>query len=72
MKKKKINDEENNKSNDNSITKNKTKNKNERVLVFVRIRPFIENELEYDNTSSIISIDTENNSMTCKNISKIY
>ena len=72
MKKKKINDEENNKSNDNSITKNKTKNKNERVLVFVRIRPLIENELEYDNTSSIISIDTENNSMTCKNISKIY
>ena len=39
--------------------------KGERVQVFVRIRPFNEEELEKDNTSPIEFIDTKNNAMIC-------
>ena len=40
------------------------KTKGERVTVHVRIRPFSEDELVADKTSSIERIDTTNNSMT--------
>jgi hypothetical protein len=51
--------------------KNKDKNikdqiKNERVLVYVRIRPFSEDEKLKDNTSPIDQIDTTNNLMIGK------
>ena len=39
--------------------------KGERVQVFVRIRPFNEDELEKDNTSPIEVLDTKNNAMIC-------
>ena len=39
--------------------------KGERVQVFVRNRPFNEEELEKDNTSPIEFIDTKNNAMIC-------
>ena len=42
----------------------------ERVQVFVRIRPFNEDELEKDKTSPIEVLDTKNNAMIC-NIKKI-
>ena len=38
---------------------------NERVQVFVRIRPFNEEELEKDSTSPIEFLDTKNNAMIC-------
>ena len=51
----------------------KTKEKNsksdsqsERVLVYVRIRPFTEDELSHDKTSPIEALDTKNNAMTSK------
>ena len=37
-----------------------------RISVFVRIRPFIQNEIELDNTSPIKSVNTKNNSLICK------
>jgi hypothetical protein len=37
----------------------------ERVQVFVRIRPFNDEELEKDSTSPIEFIDTKNNAMIC-------
>ena len=37
----------------------------ERVQVFVRIRPFNEEELEKDNSSPIEVLDTKNNAMIC-------
>ena len=40
--------------------------KGERVLVYVRIRPFNEDELEKDNSTPIEYIDTKNNAMICK------
>ena len=51
--------------------KNKDKNikdqiKKERVLVYVRIRPFSEDEKLKDNTSPIDQIDTTNNLMIGK------
>ena len=53
----------------NSINPPNTKEllpqKGERVQVFVRIRPFNEEELEKDNTSPIEFIDTKNNAMIC-------
>ena len=39
--------------------------KGERVQVFVRIRPFNDEELEKDRTSPIEYIDTKNNAMIC-------
>ena len=39
--------------------------KGERVQVFVRIRPFNEEELEKDNTSPIELVDTKNNALIC-------
>ena len=39
--------------------------KGERVQVFVRIRPFNDEELEKDSTSPIEFIDTKNNAMIC-------
>lgn len=86
MKKRKIQTEEdfeyyensNNSNNDltsKSDVSNKKKNfKGERVLVFVRIRPFIPLEIKLDNSSSIEILDTKNNSILCKKISinKLY
>ena len=42
--------------------------KGERILVFVRIRPFLEIDKKYDDdySSPIKDIDLKNNSMTCK------
>lgn len=39
--------------------------KGERVLVYVRIRPFNEDELNKDSSSPIEVIDTKNNAMIC-------
>ena len=39
--------------------------KGERVQVFVRIRPFNEEELEKDQTTPIEVLDTKNNAMIC-------
>ena len=44
--------------------------KGERVLVYVRIRPFNEEELSKDSSSPIEFIDTKNNAMIC-NFKKI-
>ena len=41
-------------------------NKNERVLVYVRIRPFSQDELINDNSSPIESVDTKRNTMIVK------
>ena len=41
-------------------------NKNERVLVYVRIRPFSQDELVNDNSSPIESVDTKRNTMIVK------
>ena len=38
----------------------------ERVLVYVRIRPFNEDEINRDSSSPIEVIDTKNNAMICK------
>ena len=56
-------------TNSNNIQdiKESSPQKVERVQVFVRIRPFSEEELEKDNTSPIEVIDTKNNAMICKN-----
>ena len=40
--------------------------KGERVLVYVRIRPFNEDELNKYSSSPIEVIDTKNNAMICK------
>ena len=40
--------------------------KGERVLVYVRVRPFNEDELNKDSSSPIEVIDTKNNAMICK------
>ena len=39
--------------------------KGERVLVYVRIRPFNENELELDSSTPLEVIDTKNNALIC-------
>ena len=39
--------------------------KAERVLVYVRIRPFNEDELEKDSSSPLEVIDTKNNALIC-------
>ena len=39
--------------------------KGERVQVFVRIRPFNQEELEKDSSSPIEVLDTKNNAMIC-------
>ena len=49
--------------------KNKT-NKSERVKVYVRIRPFTNDELKINNATPIENIDLINNVMTGKNIYK--
>ena len=48
------------------ITDNNSQDEQGRISVFVRIRPFIQNEIELDNTSPIKSVNTENNSLICK------
>ena len=48
------------------ISDNNSQDKQGRISVFVRIRPFIQNEIELDNTSPIKSVDTKNNSLICK------
>ena len=54
-------------SNPNIIPNNKEilAPKGERVQVFVRIRPFNEEELEKDQTTPIEVLDTKNNAMIC-------
>ena len=49
---------------DNSDCSN-TEEKEDKILVFIRIRPFIENELNLDN-STPITVDTENNIIKSK------
>ncbi len=39
--------------------------KGERVLVYVRIRPFNEDELIKDSSTPIEVVDTKNNAMVC-------
>ena len=65
--KSKKNQREQNNININYSPKNKDfiNQKGERVLVYVRIRPFNEDELEKDNTSPLEVIDTKNNAMIC-------
>ena len=46
--------------------------KGERVLVFVRIRPFSEQELKTDSTSPIENIDYNRNAMTGKKNKKYF
>ena len=48
------------------ISDNNSQDKQGRISVFVRIRPFIQNEIELDNTSPIKSVNTKNNSLICK------
>ncbi len=62
-------------SNDNYETSNIVisdysyqENKGERILVFVRIRPFLETELELDDSSPIKEVDVGNNIIKCKMI----
>ena len=51
----------------NNIPNNKETSvvKGERDQVFVRIRPFNEDELEKDKTTPIEVLDTKNNAMIC-------
>ena len=46
--------------------KKNDENKSERVLCYVRIRPFTKDELDRDKTTPIEAIDEKNNSMTVK------
>ena len=48
------------------ISDNNSQDEQGRISVFVRIRPFIQNEIELDNTSPIKSVNTKNNSLICK------
>ena len=48
------------------ISDNNSQDRQGRISVFVRIRPFIQNEIELDNTSPIKSVNTKNNSLICK------
>ena len=65
------NNNTNNNNYESSISRKDTLNsKRERVLVYVRIRPFNEDELIKDKTTPIEFIDTKNNAMVCKK--KIY
>ena len=48
------------------ITNNNSQDEQGGISVFVRIRPFIQNEIELDNTSPIKSVNTKNNSLICK------
>jgi len=70
----KINKKSQNQINTNSnisqYNKEQSQKNIERVQVFVRIRPFNEDELEKDKTSPIEVLDTKNNAMIC-NIKKI-
>ena len=54
----------------NSSDSNKIETSNgDRILVFVRIRPFLEFEKKFDdNSTPITNIDLNNNSITCKQI----
>ena len=64
-------DNEENNNNDNSFEyKNTIEASNgERILVFIRIRPFLEFEKKFDdNSTPITDIDLNNNSLTCKQI----
>ena len=55
-----------NKYNNSPNNKDLINIKGERVLVYVRIRPFNEDELEKDNSSPLEVIDTKNNALICK------
>lgn len=56
--------EENEDSEENEISE--SQNENGRIIVYVRIRPFNISEIQIDKTSPIKSIDTKNNTLTCK------
>lgn len=65
------NNDDNDDSNDNLSSKSvllthKQKYKKERIKVFIRIRPFIQNDLVHDDSSHIINIDTKNISIASK------
>lgn len=62
----------NNYSEPNLNRKDTLNSKKERVLVYVRIRPFNEDELIKDKTTPIEFIDTKNNAMICKKKNLIY
>ena len=56
---------------DNIVDKNNKieASNGERILVFVRIRPFLQLEKKLDdNSTPITDIDLNNNSLTCKQI----
>lgn len=58
--------------NSNYSPNNKDLNqKGERVLVYVRIRPFNEDELQKDQSTPLEVIDTKNNALIC-NYNKIF
>ena len=52
-------------SSNSSNDKDLISQKGERVLVYVRIRPFNEDELLKDSSTPIELVDTKNNAMIC-------
>ena len=64
MEEEEYNDSYDENANNNSGCSN-TEEKEERILVFARIRPFIENELNLDR-STPITVDIENNIIKSK------
>ena len=51
--------------NQNNKEKEMLSQRGESVQVYIRIRPFNEDELEKDKTTPIELIDTKNNAMIC-------
>ncbi len=52
-------------SNYSTNNKDLINQKGERVLVYVRIRPFNEDELKLDSSTPLEFIDTKNNALIC-------
>jgi hypothetical protein len=55
----------NHNSNYNYNNKDVANTKGERVSVYVRIRPFNEDELEKDSSTPLEVVDTKNNALIC-------
>ena len=58
-------DQSNHNSNYSYNNKDVANTKGERVLVYVRIRPFNEDELEKDSSTPLEVVDTKNNALIC-------
>jgi hypothetical protein len=65
MEEEEYNDSYDENTNNNNSSCSNTEEKEDRILVFARIRPFIENELNLDS-STPLTVDIENNIIKSK------